>query len=195
MLSKLDVCVDIKHLPAGDYVLPGGAIAERKTVRGFHAAVIGGTFWRQIGRLRQTARLPYVLIEGVDVDDGPLIPAAVRGAFLALTDLGIVVLHSKDAHDSALWLERLGHRRLQKPYRDRPAYAQRPKRPGGEPVAEAALACVPGISRVCARALLAHFGSLEAVVTANEAEWQRIVGIGPTRAAALETTFRAPAHN
>jgi hypothetical protein len=39
--------------------------------------------------------------------------------------------------------------------------------------------------------LLAHFGSLRAVVTANQADWQRISGIGPTRAAALETTFCA----
>jgi excinuclease ABC subunit C len=50
---------------------------------------------------------------------------------------------------------------------------------------EAALAAIPGISHHLAAALLAHFGSLRAVLNANPEEWERVPGIGPMRAAAL----------
>jgi ERCC4-type nuclease len=163
---------------------------ERKTVRGLHAAVIHGTFWPQLGRLREGTRFAYLLIEGTDLDDGPLATNAIRGVCLALMDLGIDIIRSTDARDSALWLHRLVERRARFGYRDRPAYAQRPKREAGAPAAEAALASVPGISRVCAQALLSHFGSLAAVARANPNDWQRVPGIGPTRADALATTFR-----
>lgn len=91
LLSERGVTVDLRHLNAGDYQLPGGAMVERKTVRGLHAAIVAGTFWPQIGRLRASARFRYVLVEGDCIDSGPLSPAAIRGAILALTDLAVVV--------------------------------------------------------------------------------------------------------
>jgi ERCC4-type nuclease len=56
-------------------------------------------------------------------------------------------------------------------------------------VAEDVLACLPGISTVGARRLLAHFGSLAAVFAAGETELQGVPGIGPVRAAALARLF------
>ncbi len=191
-LSQAGVTVEVKSLRPGDYVVGGGAIVERKTVRGMHAAIVGGTFWPQLGRLRHAARMPYLLIEGSDLDDGPLTSAAIRGACLAVTDLGIAVIRSSDAHDSALWLERLAERRQKPRSRNRPGYAQRPKSEAGSPAAEAALACVPGISTVLARALLSRFGNVAAVATADPGEWQRVTGIGPTKATALAATLRTP---
>jgi DNA excision repair protein ERCC-4 len=149
LLSDARVNVEIKSLPSGDDVVGDGAIVERKTVRGMHAAIIAGTFWPQIGKLRQAARLSYLLIEGNDLDNGPLTPQAIRGACLAVAELGA-------------------------------------------PAAEAALACVRGISTVLARALLAEFGSLAAVAAANESEWRRVHGIDARKAATLAATFRMP---
>lgn len=181
--------VEVRSLPVGDYQLAPAAVVERKTVRGLHAAIIEGAFWPQIGRLRQVARFPYVLVEGANLDDGPLAPASIRGACIALLDLGIAILRSADPKDSALWLHRAAIRRSEVRHRNKPAYAQRPKRKAGYPPAEAALACVPGISRVYAQALLARFGSLAAIVAAKAAEIESVQGIGPRRAAALATTF------
>ena len=192
LLGERGATVEIAHLLAGDYQLPRGALVERKTVRGMHAAIAAGTFWAQVGRLRAAARFPYVLVEGSRLDTGPLSPAAIRGACLALTDLGIVVLRSIDVHDSAFWLYRLAERRRAAPPRDRPPYAQRPKSRAGPLAAEAALAAVPGISTSSARALLAHFGSLAAVVAGEPDEWQRVSGIGSRRAKALAATIQSP---
>src|SRR5205807_6152185 len=126
------------------------AIVERKTARGLHAAIIAGRFWQQVCRLREGAHFAYLLVEGADLDDGPLAPQAVRGVCVALTDLGVNVIRSTDAMDSALWLQRLAERRNRVRYRNRPAYAQVPKRDAGVPAAEATLGAVPGISRVTA---------------------------------------------
>jgi ERCC4-type nuclease len=192
LLGELGVAVEIRSLLVGDYVVGERAVVERKTVRGLHAAVIQGKFWPQLGCLREGARFAYLLVEGRDLDNGPLTDVAIRGICVAVMDLGVGILRSTNAKDSALWLHRLAERRARVRYRNRPAYAQRPKRGHGTPAAEAALASVPGISRVSAQALLDHFGTLAAVVRAEPSEWQQVSGIGPVRADALATTLRTP---
>ncbi len=190
-LGELGLTFETRRLWAGDYEVGDRAIVERKTVRGLHAALLGGTFWPQLGRVREVARFPYLLIEGENLDDGPLAPAAIRGVCVAVMDLGVGVVRSTGAKDSALWLQRLAVRRAQVRFRNFPAYAQRPKREPGFPAAEAALACVAGISRVYAQALLSHFGTLAAVAQASAEDLQRVTGIGPSRANALTATFHA----
>jgi DNA excision repair protein ERCC-4 len=195
LLRERGANVRVKGLRVGDYHLPSGAIVERKTVRGMHLGIVGGTFWPQLGRLRKNARLPYLLVEGCDLDTGPLSPAAVRGACLALGDRGITVLRSADPSDSALWLYRLAKRRQHAPTRQRPAYAQRPKAEPGIHAAEAMLASVPGISTVSARALLTRFGSVAAVLAAEPNDWEAVAGIGPQKAKFLAETLRSPYAN
>jgi DNA excision repair protein ERCC-4 len=191
-LRELGVNVETRPMWAGDYRIGEQAIVERKTTRGLHAAVVAGRFWPQMGRVRDDARFVYLLVEGADLDDGPLAIAAIRGICVALMDLGVHIVRSTDARDSALWLYRMTDRHSRFRHRNRPAYAQRPKRDAGAPAAEAALGAVPGISRVTAQALLTHFGSLAAVVQADRREWQRVPGIGPARASALAATFHTP---
>jgi DNA excision repair protein ERCC-4 len=195
LLGERGANVRVKGLRVGDYHLPGGAIVERKTVRGMHLGIVGGTFWPQLGRLRKAARLPYLLIEGCDLDNGPLAPAAVRGACLAVSDLGVTVLRSVDPSDSALWLYRLAKRRQYAPTTQRPAYAQRPKAEPGIHAGEAMLASVPGISTVSARALLTRFGSVAAVLAAEPNDWEAVAGIGPQKARFLAETLRSPYAN
>lgn len=174
-----------ERLLAGDYRLGPGVLVERKTVRDLHLSLKQGRFWRQIGGIRANARLPYLLVEGADLDTGCAPPVAVRGACLAVLGQGVGIIWSRDAADSALWLRLLAQRVDGiRPGRDRPTYAQRLK-PRSELVPEAMLAAVPGISVVGARNLLDRFGSLSAVMAADENEWVEVQGIGARRAAAL----------
>ncbi len=186
-LHELGVVTPARRLPVGDY-RAGAALVERKSVRDLHLAIIQGRFWPQIGRLSRTARWPYLLVEGADLDAGPLKPSSVRGALLAVGELGISVIRTSDPADSALWLKILAGRDG-RPGRKRRAYAQRPT-----PVeaAEAMLAAVPGISTVSAQALLEHFGSVAAVLDAGPEKWLSIRGIGPKRAHALSQTLAHP---
>src|SRR6476646_701302 len=71
-LVELGVDVEVATLAAGDYAIGQTVLVERKTVSDLHLTIITGRFWLQIGRLRRGALAPYLLVEGVDLDAGPL---------------------------------------------------------------------------------------------------------------------------
>jgi len=185
ILRELGAVVDIRRLGVADYDLGGGTLVERKSVLDLHSAILKGRLWTQVGRLRESAIFPYVLVEGADLANGPVAIEAIRGALLAVTDLGVPVLRSTDQCDSAAWLRRLAIRRAHQHERDRPAFAQRPKRRRHSEPAEAMLAAVPGVSVVTARSLLARFESVAGVVAATESELLSVAGVGRSRARAL----------
>jgi DNA excision repair protein ERCC-4 len=190
LAEELGAEVEVASLPAGDYAVGAETLVERKRVLDLHSAVAKGRLWPQLAKLRAAAAFPYLLLEGTDIDRGPLGANAVRGACLAVIDQGIALLRSGQPRDSALWIHRLAVRcqRVELPA-DRPAYAQRPKAPAGAEAAEALLAAVPGISTSSARALLARFGSVAGVVAAGPDEWLTVPGIGPDRARSLAETL------
>ncbi len=189
-LAELGAEIEIESLRAGDYAVGADTLVERKRVLDLHAAVLKGRLWPQLGKIRAACAFPYLLIEGTDIDRGPLHHNAVRGVCLAVIDLGIAILRSGYQRDSALWIHRLAVRCQElEPAAERPAYSQRPPPKPGRETAEALLASVPGISTTSARALLERFGSVAAVVAAEPAEWLTVPGIGPERARALESTL------
>lgn len=191
LLQDLGAEVELVPLPAGDYALGADTIVERKRVLDLHGAIIKGHFWRQLAKLRGACAYPYLLVEGTDIDRGPLGTNAVRGACLAAIDQGVALLRSDQQRDSALWLHRLAVRcQRVESAPDRPVYAQRPK-PTPTEAAEALLAAVPGISATSARALLSHFGTVTAVIQADPDEWLKVPGIGRDRARALHETLTA----
>jgi len=89
MLVELGASVERASLPAGDYAVGAETLIERKRVLDLHGAVLKGRLWPQLGKLRAACAFPYLLLEGTDVDRGPLHPNAVRGTCLAVIDQGI----------------------------------------------------------------------------------------------------------
>jgi ERCC4-type nuclease len=176
-LRKRGVQTEIRRLVTGDYIA-GSAVVERKSVRDLHCSIIEKRFWPQVGRLSRAARHPYLLIEGTELDAGPLKPASVRGAILAVQELGIGLIHTNGPVDSALWLEVLAGR-------TRSSRRRRVFAPRTSPRPEGVLTAFPGIASATARALLDHFGSVAAVLEADPSEWLSIRGVGPKRAQAL----------
>ncbi len=194
LLAALGAEVELAPLPAGDYALAADTIVERKRVLDLHAAVTKGRVWAQLGKLRAACAFPYLLVEGTDIDRGPLSPNAIRGVCLAAIDQGIALLRSDTQRDSALWLHRLAVRcQRVEPVPDRPIYAQRTRPAPGRDAAEAVLAAAPGISVTSARALLAYFGSVAEVIEAGPQRWLEVSGIGPDRARLLEQTLHCRA--
>src|SRR3989304_2830398 len=109
-LQRLGAHVMVEPLAAGDYRMDGGVLVERKTVADLHGSLARGRLWSQIGRVRDVAALPFLFVEGDDLDDGPRHPNAIRGCLLAIADLGIAVVRTRDPSDTALWLHRLAIR-------------------------------------------------------------------------------------
>ncbi len=191
-LERLGIALERRRLPIGDYVVGPGTIVERKSALDLHNTITAGRFWRQIGQLRDNARSPYLIIEGRRLWQGPVSADSVRGLCLAASDLGIAVIRTDDAYDTASWIARLAARRQEGAVRDRPVYAQRPRRSRADSPAEQALAAAPGVSVACASALLRAFGSLENVVLATPEQWQEVTGVGRKRAEALTSMIHDP---
>jgi len=177
-LQRLGAQVMVEPLPAGDYRIDGGVLVERKTVADLHGSLARGRLWSQVGRVRDVAVLPFLFLEGDDLDNGPRHPNAIRGCLLAIADLGIAVVRTRDPEDTALWLHRLAIRQERRRSSSRRAQL-RPK-PG-----VTALAGIPGISDTTARALLECFGTVERLVAAGPERWAEVDGIGRVRAHAL----------
>lgn len=184
-LQRLGAHVTIEPLAAGDYRIAGFVLIERKTVADLHVSLGRGRLWAQVGRIRDEAVSPFLLVEGEDVDAGPRHPNAIRGALLAIADLGVAILRSRDPADSALWIHRLALRQARKS-----AQANAPDgHPGMAAPGVAVLAAVPGISDRTARLLLERFGSVGGVLRAGPERWAEVAGTGTVRAHALATAL------
>ena len=181
-LAELGASVELRRFEAGDYLVGPETLVERKTVLDLHGSLCVGRFWNQIGGVRKNCRYPFLAVEGKSLDAGPVGRSAIRGVCLSTLRLGVRLLRTEDASDTALWLYHLSVQSQRDGRRDRPVYAQ--QRQSAE-VPEAMLAAVPGISVASARALLARFGSVAGVVAASPEALEEVPGIGPKRALRL----------
>src|SRR5919204_6153119 len=71
-LAELGAEIEVAPLAAGDYAVGAETLVERKRVLDLHAAVLKGRPWSQLGKLRAACSFPYLLVEGSDLDRGPL---------------------------------------------------------------------------------------------------------------------------
>jgi hypothetical protein len=49
-----------------------------------------------VGQVRDIAVLLFLFVEGDDLDDGPRHPSAISGCLLAIADLGVAVVRTRD---------------------------------------------------------------------------------------------------
>jgi ERCC4-type nuclease len=185
LLAGLGVEVEIRALERGDYLVAVNALVERKTIPDLHSSIVKGRFWAQVAKIR-AARRPYLLLEGKSLFNGPVADEALRGLCLAVTDLGVTIVRTENASDTAAWLIEIAERGA--PVRDRPLYAQRP-RSTDDPPAVVALSSAPGISSETARSILERFQTLTAVSQATLHDLRAIPGVGAKKAEAIIALF------
>lgn len=187
-LRRLGVAVRLETLRAGDYVVGSQTAIERKTVRDLHSSVASSRFWQQLNRLRASAAHPIVVVEGQDLDRGPLSTSGVRGVLVALADRGIPVIRSSGPEDTALWIRSIALSRAQpKRVRVAPPY----RRPTGrrDGVQISMLCAIPLVSLPNARALVAQFGSIRAIAQATPTDLRTVPGVGHRRADAIHAAL------
>ena len=189
----------VTRLEIGDAWIGETYAVERKAVRDFVASLLEGRLARQLDGLIKSPRKAVLILEGDPRPEntGGLSAWSLRRAMLAVTlDWGIPLLRSRDVDDTAAWLLALagwgdGPEPLALDFRPRhgettagpPPHASRPaadRHPQAVPLA--ALRGVPGLGRVRAEGLLAHFGSMQALIQADEQTLAGVKGIGPALA-------------
>jgi Fanconi anemia group M protein len=182
LLSDMGASIALDRLMQGDYAIGDRILVERKTSRDFIDTLVERDLFAQLSALSTAAPLPVLIIEGGDIyTERDLHPNAIRGALAAIAaDLRIIPLFTRDEEDTAQMLFVLASREA-----GGARYRRLPQRKPHHAVhaqQEAIIAAFPEIGLKNARLLLRHFGSVQAVVDAEEADLVAVKGIGDRKA-------------
>lgn len=190
VLSDLGAAIRLERLPQGDYAIGDRILVERKTAKDFADTLINRDLLGQLKAMADAVPRPVLIVEGGEIfTQRDIHPNAVRGVLSAITiDLGITLLFTKDEQDTAQMLYVIakreeGERGERKMH---PHKAQRSLKEEQEYV----ISAFPEIGLKNARLLLAHFGSVHAVVNASLEELMAVQGIGEKTAGRIYEVCR-----
>ncbi|MFC7235065.1 DEAD/DEAH box helicase [Halosegnis marinus] len=185
-LSTRDgITTRLETLAVGDYVLSDRVVVERKSVSDFLDTLLGEdrSMFEQVGDAVRNYARPVVIVEGEDLyGERNVHPNAIRGALASLAvDFGASVLFTRDEGDTADLIEVIARREQEESSREVRVHGEKSNRTLDEQQ-EYVVSAVAEVGPVTARALLEHFGSVEAVMTASEEELLEVSGVGPVTA-------------
>jgi Fanconi anemia group M protein len=191
-LSELGARLQVFRLEEGDYLVGGRILVERKTAKDFADTLVERDLFGQIRDLAAASSRPVLIIEGGDIYTARDInPAAIRGALAAIAvDLGVAIFFTKDELETAQMILTLARReegdrgeRKVHPYKSYHSLREQQ---------EYILASFPSVGLRNARLLLAHFGSVKAVLDADETALRAVKGIGEKTARQIYEISRQP---
>jgi ERCC4-related helicase len=191
-LSDMGASISLQRLLQGDYAIGDRILIERKTARDFIDTLVERDLFAQLKALSEAAPLPILIIEGGDIyTQRDIHPNAVRGALAAIAaDLRVIPLFTRDEEDTAQMIYVLASREAGGE-RDRRLPARKPHH-AVHAQQEAIVATFPDIGLKNARLLLRHFGSVRAVIDADEAALLAVKGIGERKARQIHELSRRP---
>ncbi|QLG60578.1 DEAD/DEAH box helicase [Halorarum salinum] len=185
-LSTRDgVTTRLETLEVGDYVLSDRVAVERKSVADFLDTLVGGdrSMFEQVKDTARAYSRPIVIVEGEDLyGERNVHPNAVRGALSSLAiDFDASVLRTEDEADTADLLEVIAKREQETNDREVSAHGEKAAKTLAEQQ-EYVVSSIADIGPVTSRALLEHFGTVEAVMTAREEDLLEVSGVGEVTA-------------
>ena len=216
-LKSLGADVRIDRLVTGDFRIGERILVERKTVRDFVDSLIDGRLLEQASRLVGAAPRSLLLIEGEGLFESKRVhPHALMGALTTLAlDFGIPIVTTKDGAETARFLTVASRREesmldgLTPHARDR-LEAVKPEI-WIDPVTQAAagarelrkspsqekfsaislLIAIPSVDQDLANRLLNRFGTIAALIWADEDDLRQVEGITETQVREIWRTFRS----
>jgi Fanconi anemia group M protein len=185
-LSKRDgVETRLETLEVGDYILSDRVVVERKTVADFLDTLTGGdrSLFEQVGDDARHYARPVLIIEGEDLyGERSVHPKAIHGALASLAvDFGASILRTSDEGETADLLEVIAGREQEEDDREVSVHGEKQSKTLSEQQ-EYVVASIAEVGPVTARSLLEEFGSVEAVMTAEEEDLQAAEGVGAVTA-------------
>ncbi len=186
--------VYVRRLPFGDYLVDDALVFERKTLFDLVASIKQGRLFEQAARLANCRRPVALILEGrgADLANSGMRWQAIQGALLSLTMvIGVPLLRSRSPAEtvSTFALAAQQHRRLA--HRALPRRGQRPQ--GKQAYQHYLLQGLPAIGPDRAARLLRAFGSVQAVVDADETALAQVAGIGRRIAGKIRWAVDEPA--
>lgn len=192
-LSNLGAVITLRRLDYGDYAIGDRVLIERKTTRDFVDTLVERDLLGQVGTMARACLRPVLIIEGENLyTQRDIHPNAIRGALSAISlDLGVSLFFTRDEEDTARMIEIIARREYSEGDRERVVPGKK-NYSGTRERQEAIIASFPDIGLKGARALLRQFGSVRAVIDADEHDLTAVEGIGPVKAKTIAETARRP---
>ena len=172
LLAKLGISLRYDLLEVGDYMLPGGILVERKTVKDFISSLLDGRLFDQAVNLLRASENPTIIIEG-DLKEALINRAVFWGALASLGyDFKLTLFYTPRAEETASLLATISRRKRG----EGEEIHLKPKRKRGEleELQLNILSSLPGVGASRAKKLLEGFGSLKAIFNATPTELSRI---------------------
>ena len=173
------VAVGVKRLRTGDYLVEGKALIERKRVPDFLESLRAGRLFDQAARLAALPVRSFLVLEGrpAEWQGAGVTREGIQGALVALAvGFGIPVLRSADEAELASLILYTA-RQLHAPAKAGIRRTGRRTR-GKRALQLFLLTGLPGVGAIRAKGLLDRFGTVEAVICANERALTEVEGIG-----------------
>jgi len=186
MFSAGGADVERRQLQVGDFLCSGRLAVERKTRADFEQSIVDGRMFSQLFNLTSGYPRAAIIVEG-ETSEGRISKEALLGAYAAIvSDFGASIFFTRSMEKTAeLVLALAKHEQLAKKTPMR-VFAKR-KTLTASANQRAIAEMLPMVGPKLARALLEHFGNVESLFTANEAELRKVEGMGAKRAKAIRS--------
>ena len=185
----------LETLAVGDYVLSDRVPVERKAAADFVDSMLDAdrSLFEQVGELSRAYARPVVIVEGENLyGQRDIDPNAIRGALSALAvDFGVSVLRTEGETDTTELLATIARREQETRDREVSVHGEKTTKTRAEQQ-EYVVSSIADIGPITARSLLAHFGSVEAVMTADEEALLEVDGVGSVTADRIRDVVASP---
>jgi len=175
-LKKLDATVNERGLEIGDFIISDDVVIERKTHSDFISSIIDGRLFEQAKCMKENFNKSIVIIEGHS--DRQINDSAFKAAVATLlVDFNVSLLNTKNPFDTTktiYWIAK----KEQEENKHAISFKVGKKPKEMKQLQEEIVSSLPGISTVISKRLLEHFGNVENIFSADEAELQKVKGIG-----------------
>ncbi|HJJ28945.1 MAG TPA: DEAD/DEAH box helicase [Methanocorpusculum sp.] len=188
-LSRLGVKITLAQLPVGDYAIGDRILVERKTIADFVDTLVERDLFGQMKELASNCTRPVLIVEGGSLSDlydvRNVHPNAIRNTLASIAvDFDVSLVFTRDAAETADMLHAFARREAGSEKKERTQHKGKSRKSLHES-AEYVLTAFPDVGPKAARTLLAHFGSLRAVLSASKEELLAVSGVGEKTAAGV----------
>ena len=177
-LDTIGVKVKINTMSVADYQVSEEVAIERKTAKDFVDSIVDKRLFKQARMMMEEFKKPIMILEGNDFYSGFINPNAIRGAMTSIAlDYGISIIPTRTEDDTAAMIKRIAIREQKGQKRSIQIRTERKPQNLWEQQLFI-IESLPNIGPVHAKRLLEHFGSVKAVLEADEKKLQEVEGIG-----------------
>jgi len=166
------------ELPVGDIIIADNVCIERKEATDFVQSILDRRLFSQIAQMKASYERSYIIIEGDPFSTYSAIsPDAIRGALSWMTVIeGIPLVQTEDVRDTADWIIVMTRHAQEGLGYDIPLRCAKPKDLSW--ISQFIVEGLPSVGATGAKKLLHHFGSVAKVMSATQAELEKVDGIG-----------------